>query len=477
MSKIFFINPPSPKKNVVVIRDLDRSGRQSMEKTIWPQTSLAYLAAMLKNDFKVRIIDCIAEKIYWDELEKIVKKGGPKYILTNVISSTLSNDLKVAKIGRQIGATTIAVGSHVTALPKEALKNFPDLDYIILGEAEETLSELINFLEAGRDKNGLENISGISFRRDNDIMVTKRRPLIKDLDDLPIPCHQLLPIDKYNLPFIGKRYTFITTSRGCPYECIFCRSPIIWRRQVRSRSAKSIVKELKLLKKLKIKNFLVHSDVFTVNKKIAIELCKTIVSRKFKFKWICNSRVDTVDEELLIWMEKAGCWMINYGIESGSQEVLDGAKKGITISQIKKAVHLTKKNKIKVWGYFMVGLPGENWQTVGETIKLAKELPLDLANFAVAAPYPGTEFYQLVKEKGWLTSSNWEDFDQNYSSIVNYPQMSSQEISQATKKAYLAWYLRPLAVYNLVSGVKSWNDFKTLIQIAFAHMKWIIFKG
>ena len=299
--------------------------------------------------------------------------------------------------------------------------------------------------------------------------------MIKNLGDLPIPCHQLLPISKYNLPFIGKRYTFVTTSRGCPYECIFCRSPILWNRKARSRSVKSIIKELDLLKKLKIKNFLVHSDVFTVNRKIAIELCKTMINRKFKFKWICNSRVDTVDEELLIWMKKAGCWMINYGIESGSQKVLDRAKKGITVSQIKKAVILTKKIGIKVWGYFMIGLPGENWQTVDETIKLAKELPLDLANFAVAAPYPGTEFYKLAKRKGWLISSNWEDFDQNYSPIVNYPQISSQEICRAMKKAYLIWYLRPSAIYSLISGIKSWSDLKTLIKVAFTHVKWIVF--
>jgi radical SAM superfamily enzyme YgiQ (UPF0313 family) len=477
MSKIFFINPPAPQKNMVVIRDLDRSGRQSMEKTIWPQTSLAYLATIVKDSFEVKVIDCIAEKIYWNEFEEIIKKEKPKYILTNVISSTLTNDLRVAEIGQRIGAVTIAVGPHVTALPKESLRNFPALDYLILGEAEETLKELVNFLEVDKDRDRLENIRGIAFRQNKDIVVTKRRPLIKNLDNLPIPLHQLLPIDKYNLPFIGKGYTFVTTSRGCPYQCIFCRSPIIWHRIVRSRSVKSILKELELLKKLKIKNFLVHSDVFTVNKEIAIELCQAMINQGLKFKWICNSRVDTVDKELLSWMKKAGCWMINYGIESGSQKVLDQAKKGITLSQIKKAVYLTKEVGIKVWGYFMIGLPGENQATVRKTIKLAKELPLDLANFAVAAPYPGTEFYELVKRNGWLVSANWEDFDQNYSPIVNYPQMSNQEICRAMKKAYLVWYLRPSAICKLISGIKNWNDFKAILQIAFSHGQWIVSKS
>ena len=471
--KILFINPPTPEKGVVVIRDLDRSGRKSMEKTIWPQTSLAYLAAVMKEEgYEVKIFDCIAEKIYWGEFEKKVAKEKPDYILTNVISSTLTNDIKVAKVAHDNNAVSIVVGPHVTALAKDSLKDFAEVDYVIMNEAEGTLPALIEALEKGED---LTKVLGVAFRKGGEIIVNEERPLV-NLDELPIPLHELLPIDKYCLPYVGKRYTFLTTSRGCPFRCTFCRSPIVWKRRVRSRSVESILKELEKFRKLKIKNFLVHSDVFTINKKIAIDLCKEIVKRGWKFRWICNSRVNTVDEELLLWMKKAGCWMINYGIESGSQEILNNVNKQITLEEIDKAVHLAKKVGIKVWGYFIIGLPGETWETVDKTIRLAKKLPLDLVNFAVGAPYPGTEFFQLVKEKKWLKSSNWEEYDQNYSAIVSYPDMSNKDIKKAMKKAYKAWYFRPIAVWRLLKGIRSFNDLKVLFSATTTHLKWIFAK-
>lgn len=475
MKKILFVNPPTPDKKVVVIRDLDRSGRKSMEKTIWPQTSLAYLAAVMKNaGYDVKIMDCIAEKIYWEDFKDKVKEYAPDYILTNVISSTLTNDMKVAGVAKELNAVVIAVGPHVTALPKQSLKDFPDIDYLILHEAEDTVLELIQTLEK-KDKD-LSEVKGIAFRKDNELIVTPDREFV-DLNKLPIPLHDLLPIDKYNLPYVGKRYTFLTTSRGCPYRCTFCRSPIVWNNTVRSRSVESIMKELEKLHELKIKNFLVHSDVFTINKEIAIELCKKMIEKGWKFRWICNSRVNTVDEELLSWMKKAGCWMINYGIESASQKVLDNVKKQITIEQIKNAVYLTKKVGIKVWGYFIIGLPGENWQTIDKNIKLAKELPLDLVNFAVGAPYPGTEFFRLADEKGWLTTKDWEKYDQNYSAIVDYPDFSKEDVVKAMKKCYKAWYLRPSSVWKLIKGVRSFNDVKVLASTAWTHLKWIVSKS
>lgn len=468
--KFLFINPPTPEKGVVVIRDLDRSGRKSREKTIWPQANLAYLAAEMQNKFSVEIIDCIAKEIYWDEFEKILTEQKPRYILTNIISSTLTNDLRVADLGRKISAIIIGVGSHVTALPEDTMKRFPSLDYIILGEAEETLRELIGALE---NKTDLAAVRGLVWRRDGAVVINEKRPLIKDLDSLPIPLHELLPIKKHKLPFIGSDYTFVMTDRGCPYGCTFCRSPIAWNRMFRSRSAKSILEELRYLKSLGIKNFAIHSDVFTLNKERDIELCKAMIDEKLDMRWICNSRADTVDEELLTWMKKAGCFMIAYGFESGSQKVLDLAKKGITIAQIRKSAEITRKAGIKVWGYFMIGLPGETPATVRETIDLAKELPLTLANFAVAAPYPGTEFYNLVKKEGWLQSDNWEDYDQNYSAIVSYPEMSREAIEKAMKIAYKEWALRPIILLNILLEMKSLDDFWSLADIGWSHLKWM----
>mgnify|MGYP001593919417 CR=1 FL=1 len=473
MKKIIFVNPPTPEKGVMVIRDLDRSGRKTREKTIWPQTNLAYLAAVMKNEgFDVEIMDCIADKIYWDKFEKIIDKKKPDYILFNSISSTISNDMRTASIAKENGAKSIAVGSHVTALPKKSMEKFTDLDFVTMGEAEETLKELVMFVENKKDFAG---VLGIAWRNGGGIVVNEKRPLIKNLDSLPIPLHELLPINKYNLPFIGSKFTFVMESRGCPFRCTFCRSPIAWNRVFRTRSSDSIFKELQYLKKIGVKNILFHSDTFTVNKNIVIELCKKIIDNNLKIRWMCNSRVDTVDRETLDWMKKAGCEMIMYGIESGSQKVLDLSKKDITISKIIETVKNTRTAGIKVWGYFIIGLPGEDKETIEQTIKLAKELPLTLANFAVAAPYPGTEFQSLALEKGWLKSDNWEEYDQNYSAIVSYPDFTADEIIKTMKRAYKEFYFRPKVFWGLLFGIRSLHDIIVWTDVVFSHLKWVIF--
>lgn len=474
MKKILFINPPTPEKGVMIIRDLDRSGRKTREKTIWPQTNLAYLAAVMKNEgFSVDIIDCIADKIYWEKFEKIIDEKKPNYILFNSISSTITNDMKTAVIAKKNNAKSIAVGSHVTALPKKSMEKFPYLDFIIMGEAEETLKELVSAIENKRD---VSSVLGIAWRKDREVVVNEKRPLIKNLDSLPIPLHELLPIKKYNLPFVGSRFTFVMESRGCPFRCIFCRSPIAWNRVFRTRSSDSIFKELEYLNKIGVKNILFHSDTFTVNKSVVVDLCKKIINSGLKIRWMCNSRVDTVDKETLDWMKKAGCEMIMYGIESGSQKVLDLSKKDITIAKIIETVKNTDEAGIKVWGYFIVGLPGENKETVEQTIQLAKSLPLTLANFAVAAPYPGTEFQSLSVEKGWLKSDNWEEYDQNYSAIVSYPDFSSEEIVKSMKRAYREFYFRPSVFIKLLAGIRRPHDVFVWIDVIFSHLKWIFFR-
>ncbi|MCX6796615.1 MAG: radical SAM protein, partial [Candidatus Falkowbacteria bacterium] len=426
---ILFINPPSPDR-YIYIRDINRSGRRSKEREIWPQTSLAYLAAMVREKYSVGLIDCIAEEMDWVSFKDYLLQRKPRYIAFNIISSIITNDIYTAYLAKTIGAITIGLGPHVTELPMETLKRYPPLDLIIRNEAEATILELIDCCEHSGD---LSQVRGVAWRKGlNEFQVNPDRPFIEDLDVLPIPAHDLLPIKKYRLPIVGNNFTFILTGRGCPFQCSFCRQMIMWKYNVRLRSAESIFQEMEYLsKKLGVNNYLFHSDTFTINRNIVIELCKKIVNAKLPIRWMCNGRVDTIDEEMLQWMKKAGCYMIAYGLESGSQKILDAVEKGFNISQSVEAVKLTKKNGIKVWGYFVIGLPGENKETINETIKFSKSLPLDYVNFSIGTPYPGTRFYNQAKENRWLKSDNCEDFDQNYSAIVDYPNFSSKDIEKA----------------------------------------------
>jgi anaerobic magnesium-protoporphyrin IX monomethyl ester cyclase len=468
---VLFINPPSPDRHVY-IRDINRSGRRSRERTLWPQTSLAYLAAVARGKgLSVDVIDCIALRMSWSELKKVLEKASPRVVVTNAISSIISNDLQTTFLGKFFGAATVAIGPHVTSLPRETLERFPSLDVCILGEAEATVAELVPALIGGKP---LGSIRGIAYRGPKGrIRITPRRPFIENLDDLPMPLHELLPIKSYRLPYIGSSFTFVLASRGCPYQCTFCRQPIMWERKVRKRSARSILRELACLDGIGVRNIMFHADTFTIDREIVMDLCRGIVDRRLPVRWICNSRVDTVDSEMLAMMKRAGCWMIAYGVETGSDEILRNVKKGgrHTVQQARDAVAWTRNAGIEVWAYFIMGLPGESRRTVRETIAFARSLPADIVNFAVGAPYPGTELLTQARENGWLESEAWEDFDQNYSAILSYPGFSSGDTMKSIRRAYLEWYLRPKGAVAFLKGIRSWRDLGTLAGIGLDHLR------
>lgn len=445
MKKLFLINPPSPD-GFVYIRDIQRHGRRSSELMIWPQTNLASIAAMFREDFEVTIFDCIASKISWGELEETLVREKPDYALVEVISSTLSNDMEVVKVAKQQGAITMAVGPHVTELPEESLKRFKELDFVLLSEVEETARELVDFCESGG--NDYSQIQGLVFCKEGGLPVrTAERPWAK-LDDLPIPSFDLLPLNEYRTPFLGN-YTFIVTSRGCPYPCTFCRQIITFKGKFRQKSAQRVVEEIKVVKELGVTNLLLHADTFTVNKKWVLEFCDLVVQENLNIKWACNTHIKSIDREIAVAMKKAGCWMIAPGVESGAQEVLDAILKGTKVQEIRDTVNMLHEVGIEVWAYMVFGFPGETRETIKQSIAFSKELPFDIVHFGVGAPYPGTPFYNQAKENGWLTSETWEDFDQNYSCIVEYPDLKASEIARAVKRAYLSFYCRPKPIWKI----------------------------
>jgi radical SAM superfamily enzyme YgiQ (UPF0313 family) len=465
---ILIVNPPSPDGSVYM-REVCRCGRQSREGMIWPQTSLAFIAGAVDQRFSVEIVDCIGEKMDWRRFEQILRQKRPKYLVTYLISSIIYNDLRAAELAKELGATTIAIGPHVTTMP-ESVGEFPAVDYAIRGEVEETIVELLDELEAGRKPSAVQ---GIAFRGEDGVVITPDRPLLGDLGKLPRPRQDLLPLKDYRMPMIDGPFTMVTTSRGCPYPCIYCRKMALWGNRVRLRPVDDIFSELVWLHELGVDNVVFLADLFTVNRKQVIDLCRRIVEAGLPLKWQCNSRVDHIDEELLSWMKRAGCWQIAFGLESGSQEILDIAKKGITVEQIEHAINLVNRFGIKAWGYFIIGLPGETPETIRATIDLAKRLPLNLALFHVAVPYPGTEFNDMAQAGGWLLSDRWEDLDMNYSAIVEYPQLSAAQIDRAAKRAFFEWYMRPGPVLRLLGSVRDTQTLKTVGRNIWRHAQWL----
>ena len=515
---ILLVNPPTPD-GAIWIRSQHRVGRRSRENMIWPQVSLAQIAAILEPEFTFQIVDCVAERMGWPEFEKLLEEKRPKYYLTQVTAPTLRNDMYGVFLAKALGARTIAFGTHVTPMTLETMRPFPALDFILRGEPEMTIRELLDTLE-GRSPsnprvakmlaetsrpqvrrtvngngsavsegsatgNGIAaataplapagaispcaGILGLAWRRTLDadgIVINPDRPFIPDLNDLPIPKHELLPLEKQRMPMIKGPFTFIVTSRGCPAGCKYCIKHVTYQNSVRVRSAENIVEELEYLVKLGITNIHMYADLFTVNREHVLGLCKLIIERGVKIRWTCNSRVDYVDEEMLRLMGQAGCWLISWGIESANEAILKRVRKGYKKEQEFRALRWSHAAGIKNWGYFIIGLPGETEETIRETIDYAKQLPVDIALFHIAAPYPGTPFFYEVVENNWFRpGTKWEEVDMDQSTVLDYQNITAERLEYWQKRATREWSLRPGPMFTFIKGLNSWEGFKSAVNV------------
>lgn len=414
--KVALINPPSPD-GATYIRDVNRSGRKSKEGTIWPQVSLALIAAVLEEaGCAVRIWDCIATQQDYLSLYQELQDWHPTHVLIESVSSTIPHDMVVAHYAKYLGAQTILISPHGEALEDETRRRFPAIDHVVHYEKHEEPEYAIRELITGRPRVDTESF-----------------------ETLPLARQDLLPLSRYDLPLIGRGYTFVLTSRGCPWRCIYCRQTVTWKSRVRYRRVESIVGEIA---KYHLTNIAFHADTATVNRKQMLAICEGIKALPWTVRWVCNSRVDTVDLEMLHAMKAAGCWMVCFGVESGNDRVLAMNKKEATVAQAKQAVTWAKQAGLKVWTYMMLGMFGDDHDSMEDTVKLACELNADVCNFAISAPYPGTEWGKVAEGNGWLTNAgDWTKYDQNYSAIVDQPGCSHEDVLTTQKWAYLRWYL------------------------------------
>jgi anaerobic magnesium-protoporphyrin IX monomethyl ester cyclase len=495
---ILLVNPPTPDGGLW-IRTQHRVGRRTRENMVWPQVSLAQMAAILHPTYKLKIIDANAERMGWDEFAKLIEKYQPKYYLTQVTAPTLENDMYGCFLAKARGVVTIAFGTHVTPIPRETMRPYPSLDYVLVGEPDlsirdlldhlegriEDRSEEINYLFSEHDPSYapaineegqviLSEIKGLAWRDEGEIIINFPRPFIKDLNDLPIPKHELLPLQSYRMPMIKGPFTFIVTSRGCPAGCTYCIKHVSYQYSARLRSPELIMEELWQLKKLGINNIHMYADLFTVNREQVVDLCQRMIAENINLRWMCNSRVDFVDEEMLELMGQAGCWLISWGIESGNEQILKHAHKGADPAKAKRALGWAKKAGIKNWGYFIIGLPGETEETIKQTIEFSKKLPLDIALFHVAAPYPGTPFFFEVVENGWFRpGTRWEQVDMDKGTVLDYPDLSAERLLYWQKRAWREWAFRPGPMLTYIKMLLSdFSTFRSALSVGIQHLTW-----
>ena len=490
---VLLVNPPSPDGGIW-IRSQHRVGRRSREGMIWAQVELAQLAALLHPYYSVEIVDAIAEHMGWPEFTDLLRRLRPRYYVTQVTAPTLTNDMYGAFLARSMGARTIAFGTHVTPMAHETMTAYPALDYVLQGEPELTLRELVDGLE-GREipewvqsllraadpewsaeggELSLERIKGLVWRRRGEVIVNARRPYIPNLDALPLPLHRLLPLERYRMPMLGGPYAFVVTSRGCPAGCRFCIKHVTYGQQVRVRSPESIIRELHELGRLGVHTVHMYADLFTVNREQVMGLCRLIRREGLRLRWTCNSRVDFVDRELLDAMAEAGCWLISWGIESADEAILRRVHKGYRPEQAEQALRWAREAGIKNWGYFIIGLPGETEETIDRTIALARRLPLDLALFHIAAPHPGTPFYREVVEQGWIRpGAVWEDVDMDRSTVLAYPHLSAEQLEHHARRAFRRWALRPGPIWTFLKSINNPGVVRSAVDIGLQQLAWI----
>jgi anaerobic magnesium-protoporphyrin IX monomethyl ester cyclase len=530
---VLLVNPPAPDGGIW-IRSQHRVGRRSRENMIWPQVSLAQLAALLYPDYSVEIVDAIALRMSWGKFLELLRDRMPHYYITQIAAPTLTNDMYGIFLAKSLRAVTIGFGTHVTPMAVETLRAFPALDFVLRGEPEATLRELIDTVETARGRwviqenshlldpvkqaepeaharmwkiwtdandnwapawsspgevktcdetprefcfppdHQLEAIKGLGWRKQGSIVINPDRPFIRSLDDLPIPLHHLLPFNHYRAPLVKGPYTFIVPSRGCPAGCKFCIKHVNYQYSVRLRSPEKLVEEMSILKGLGIHHVQMYADLFTASRDQVMELCQLMQENKLDMTWTCNSRVDFVDQEMLREMAKAGCMLIAWGIESANEMVLKRAHKGYRLAQAGEALTWARQAGIMNWGYFIIGLPGETVESIKETIQLSKRLPLDIALFHVAAPYPGTPFFFEVLENGWFRpGTNWEEVDMDAGTVLDYPNLKAEELLYWQRRAFREWALRPGPLFTYLKSMNTWQGLKSALNIGMQTLGWL----
>ncbi|MBC7112678.1 MAG: radical SAM protein [Candidatus Methanomethyliales bacterium] len=446
--KVVLVNPPTtaPLETVATL------GLKA------PPLGLAYVAAAVRKEgHDVSIIDSPALDISHHKLGEILQRESPDVIGVTSTTPTIYDAMKAVTIAKDFCPDSITVlgGCHITSLPEDTLAECKSLDIGVIGEGEATIVDLLRALET---KKPLSEVDGIVYRNKEKVVKTRPRRLIENLDEIPFPARDLLPLDRYTI--LGERHRLgnILTSRGCPFRCIFCSSSQFYGRRFRARSPKNVVDEIEeLISKYKIKSFEIVDDNFTVDKKRAIEIAEEIIKRGLQIWWACGSRVDLISRELLQIMKKAGCGLIYYGIESGSERILSILRKGITLEQAKSAIKWAKEVGIEVMGSFIIGVPGETKEDVMKTIKFAKESGIDFAQFTAMTPYPGTEIYEIAKKEGLLTTNDWSRYT-TITPVMRTKELTVEEISKLVGLAYRKFYLSFSFIYK---------------QLAKKRLKWI----
>ena len=462
--KILFINPPYTN-----FEGIKESGGRMLP------LSFGYLASYARKEvsgLQFEVLDCEVEGLDYQEIKKRAENAKPDVVSITAPTPAMNHIYKISEIIKEIypNAKIVAGGPHPTVLPERTMKEGEKIDFVVIGEGELTFAELLQSLKNGQKE--FSDISGLGWRKGDEIIINRGRELIKNLDELPFPARDIFNLKLYYSAPTKKvseeSATPIITSRGCPFNCIHCPSRIIWGGLIRYRSADNVVSEIEeCVNKYNLREFNFFDDTFTVNKERVMEICRQIIERKLRIYWICFSRANTIDDELVRVMKAAGCKKISFGLESGSQRILDLMRKRITVEQGRKAIETVKKQGLETHAAFMLGNVGETVETIKETVNFAKSLPLDNATFFITSPFPGTDLYQIAQKLGNINqNTKWESFAPLtvQQPILVQNNLTAGELIYWQKRAFREFYLRPKYIIKKLHQIRSAKGLKSLFE-------------
>ena len=456
---------------ILMVFPSSQGGYGINEATEEPPLNIAYLASAAEKDgHRTEVLDANLLNYGPDKTADVIRRKKPDLLCLSLYAFNFRTGLEIAERTKKLlpGIITIAGGAHPSALMEKTLDKTDAIDAVAVGEGEMTLLEVAKRLDKGLEP--FRDVDGVIYKNGSDIVRNKPREPITDLDTLAFPAYHLLPdISSYRRRALKTPAAPILTSRGCPFNCIFCSRSVFGNR-VRYRSAENVMSEINyLVERFGVRQLDVVDDNFITHKERAFSILEALCRRPYRLAINLQSGVSAplVDEKMLKLMKKAGVYRIAFGVESGNGEILKAIKKKQKLDDVTKAIRLAKKARIRSDTFFMVGLPGETPRSMRDTIDFAKKLDPHTANFHMAVPFPGTELYDMVKKEGKLL----KDTEDGIVSGYNYPdafyemgELKKEDVERYYKEAYRKFYFRPGKIIRTIFNIRSFAEFVWLFK-------------